>query len=335
MNSTLSSSEIAGVIERPAFPVRPKSPSLETLATRGAFWSVLFSGLNKLVALGAQVGLAWFLLPKDMGIAGIALAISGIVSVASGTIPAILLIQHKGSLEERAGEIFWFSLTTSSLATLVLVGLSPLAGHFFKDSRIVPIILILAVAIPLMALPSIYSAQLYRDLRFRVLAQVKFGEGLIRNAGAVILAALGFGAYSLVLPLPAASLYTAVNCRLLAGRIPIGRPHPLRWAALLAPVSWLIVLSLAEAGQMNGTIFVIGAVRDPAVTGFYTWGLMLSSQAIFLLAINLHGVLFPVLSKLNHLPLRQEETFRRACQILILIIAPVAALQIVLAHPVV
>jgi len=270
-----------------------------------------------------------------MGLAGLALAVTSIVSIASGTIPTILLIQHEGAFEENAGEIFWLSLAMNFTATLFLVAVSPLAGHLFKDPRVVPVILILAVAVPLMALPTIYASQLYRDLRFRALAQIKFGEGVIRNAGSVILAALGFGAYSLVLPQPAGSLYTAIRCRLLTGKIPIGRPHPHRWPALLAPALWLMALALVNALQMNGTIFVIGVMHNPTVTGFYTWGFMLSSQAIYLLGINLQGVFFPVLSKLNHDSNRQKEAFKRACKILILAIAPLCALQIVLARPVI
>jgi PST family polysaccharide transporter len=335
MSLMASRSEMARVIAQPSFTRIQNTVSIGTQAAHGAFWNILFSVLNKLVAFGGQIALAWFLLPDDMGLAGIALAVTSIVSIASGAIPTILLIQHEGAFEENAGEIFWLSLAMNFTATLFLVAVSPLAGHLFKDPRVVPVILILAVAVPLMALPTIYASQLYRDLRFRALAQIKFGEGVIRNAGSVILAALGFGAYALVLPQPAGSLYTAIRCRLLTGKIPIGRPHPHRWPALLAPALWLMALALVNALQMNGTIFVIGVMHNPTVTGFYTWGFMLSSQAIYLLGINLQGVFFPVLSKLNHDSNRQKEAFKRACKILILAIAPLCALQIVLARPVI
>ena len=335
MSPMVSESKMTGAIAPPSFAGNPDTVSISTQAAYGIFWNILFSVFTKLVAFGGQIALAWFLLPEDMGLAGIALAVVGIVSIASGTIPTILLIQHKGTFEENAGEIFWFSLAMNFTAALFLVAVSPVAGHLFRDPRVASILLILAVAVPLMALPTIYASQLYRNLRFRAVAQIKFGEGLIRNAGSVILAALGFGAYSLVLPQPVASLYTAIRCRRLSGKIPIGRPHPHRWPALLVPSLWLMALALVNGLQMNGAIFVIGVMHNSTVTGFYTWGFMLSSQAIYLLGINLQGVFFPVLSKLNHDSDRQKQAFKKACKILLLAIAPLCALQIVLARPVI
>ncbi len=333
MSPTISRQAAAGVVAPPSFMRIQNAASIGDQAARGAFWNILFSVLNKLVAFGGQIALAWFLLPEDMGLAGIALAVTSIVSIASGTIPTILLIQHEGSFEENAGEIFWFSLTANFAAALLLVSVSPWAGQLFNDSRMAPIILILAMTLPLMALPTIYASHLYKDLRFRALAQIRFGEGLIRSIGSVILAALGFGACSLVLPQPVGAVYTAVRCHRLAGEIPLGRPHPRRWPALLAPALWLVALAGVNALQANGIIFVIGVMHDPTAAGFYSWGFALSSQAIFLLGTNLQSVFFPVLSKLNHDSSRQIEAFRRACTVLILVIVPVCALQIVLARP--
>jgi O-antigen/teichoic acid export membrane protein len=319
----------------PSAPVLAETISVGTQAAHGAFWNIFFSILNKAVAFGCQLGLAWFLLPEDLGLAGIALSLASIVSIVSGTNLAMLLVQTKDDFEENAREIFWLALTLNGTAALLLVAFAPFAGHLFKEPRLVSLILILALAVPWMALPTIYSSYLYRELRFRALAQIQFGEGLIRNVGAVILAALGFGAYSLILPQPVGTLYGAASYRVLTGRIPIGRPHPYRWPALLSPIMWLMLLALVTALQTSGTIFLIGVMRNPTVTGFYAWGFALSSQAIFLLGHNLQGIFFPVLSKLGHDPDRQNKAFAKACKILALVIAPVCALQIVLAHPVI
>jgi O-antigen/teichoic acid export membrane protein len=101
------------------------------------------------------------------------------------------------------------------------------------------------------------------------------------------------------------------------------------------PVMWMMFLALATALQTNGALFVIGMRCNPAVVGFYSWGFALSSQAIFLLGINLQRVFFPVFSKLNHNSDRQSEAFFKACKILLMAIVPVCALQIVLARPVI
>src|ERR1700689_1047429 len=134
MSLAAAKPEMAGIAASSSFTRMQNTASMGAQAARGAFWNILFSALNKLVAFGGQIALAWFLLPQDMGLAGIALAVTSIVSIASGTIPTILLIQHEGSFEENAGEIFWFSLMMNFAATVLLVALSPLAGHLFKDA---------------------------------------------------------------------------------------------------------------------------------------------------------------------------------------------------------
>ena len=59
----------------------------------------------------------------------------------------------------------------------------------------------------------------------------------------------------------------------------------------------------------------------------------MSSQAIFLVATNLQGVLFPVLCKINADIERQYRAFAQACRLLMLVIVPVCVLQILLARP--
>jgi PST family polysaccharide transporter len=314
----------------------PKSTfSVGTQAVRGAVWTILFSMLNKAVALGGQIALAWFLLPADLGLVGLALSITSIAAFVTGGNLKNLLVQRETVSKEDASDVFWLSLALNSTAGFLLAVVAPLAGHLFKQPRVVPIILILAATLPFMALPTLYAAHLYRDLRFRAVAQIQFGEGLIRNVGAGILAAFGFGAYALVLPQSVSAVFSAAGSRLSTGRISIGAPRPRRWPALLAPATWLMILALVTALQTNGAIFVIGLIHDSTVIGIYSWGFILSSQAIFLLGMNLQGVLFPALSKLGHDPARQNQAFQKALLMLTLAMAPVCALQIVLARPVI
>src|SRR5712692_6224104 len=251
MNPAATVPPVAAGIARPA-------PAVGAQAARGAFWTILFSVLNKCVTLGSQIALAWFLLPEDMGV--VALNVT---------------------------------------ASLLLVALSPIGASLFKEPRVTSLTLVVAAAIPFMALPTIYVAALYRDLRFKSIAMIQFGEGALRSGAAVALAALGGGALSLVLPLVPGAIYSTVAFRWAAGRLPLSRPAPRTWPLLVAPALWLMLQTLFVAVQAHGTNFVIGITHNSTVAGFYFWGFSISSQAMFLLAANLQGVLFPVLSKVK------------------------------------
>jgi O-antigen/teichoic acid export membrane protein len=318
-----------------AAPAADATP-VGTQAARGALWTILFSALNKAVTLGAQTALAWFLLPEDFGLVALTLSITSFASLICGSNLKNLLIQRSAKFDEEAGQVFWLSLTLNVTAALLLMLFSPLAGLLFRQPGVVPLILVAALATPLQALPTIYAASLNRQLRFRQIAAIHFGTGLVQNGSAVLLAWWGFGAYALVLPLLFMALFLAVAFRLAAGRIALSRPQPRRWCAMFSPVSWLMLNALFVSAQIYGANFVIGLTHaSPAITGFYYWGFSVSSQAIFLLATNLQGVLFPILSKLNEDTARQLHALRKASQTLLAITAPVCALQILLAQPVI
>jgi O-antigen/teichoic acid export membrane protein len=305
-------------------------------AARGALWTIFFSALNKTVTLGAQTALAWFLLPEDFGLVALTLSIASFASLVCGSNLKNLLIQRSANFDQEASQVFWLSLTLNVIAAGLLLLLSPVAGSLLHQPRIVPLILVAALAAPLQALPTIYAASLNRQLRFRQIAAIHFGTGLVQNGSAVLLAWWGLGAYALVLPLLLMALFLAVAFRLAAGRIPLGRPQPRLWCSMFSPVSWLMLNALFASTQIYGANFVIGLTHaSPAITGFYYWGFSVSSQAIFLLATNLQGVLFPILSKLNEDTARQLHALRKACQMLLVLTAPVCVLQILLAQPVI
>jgi len=261
-----------------------------------------------------------------------------VTSISSALLGANLqriLIQRQENSPATAGQVFWLALGMNTAAALLLAAFAPLAGIIFHDARVTPLILIVAAAVPIMALNTIYSATLLRDLRFRAIAGIQFGEGLIRNGLAVALAAIGFASYSIVLPIVVSSVFSALACRTMAGKIPLESPKPRNWPPFLASASWLMLNALFTSIQNYGTNFVIGIMQNATVAGFFYWGSSLSSQAVFLLATNLQGVLFPVLTKLNHDAARQYEAFRKICQTLMFVIIPVCVLQMLLATDVI
>lgn len=300
---------------------------------QGAFWTLLFSALSKVIALGSQIALAWFLVPEQIGLVALALSVTSVIALMLGGNLRNVLVQAQENFETQAGQVFWLSLAMNVAAALLLALLAPLAGWLFGEPRVVPLILIVAASVPTLALSTVYSAALYRDLRFRALARVLFVEGLIRNGGAVALAALGFGASAIVLPFGVAALFSTIACRVLAGRIRLGRPEPRQWPALLTPAAWLMAIALVTAVQTYGTNFIIGLRHTSTVAGLYYWGFTFASQAIFLLAANLQSVFFSALSKLTTDTARQRAAFRQLCGTLIFALAPVCVLQAVLARP--
>ena len=301
----------------------------------GAFWTILFSMLNKVVAFGSQIALAWFLLPSDFGLVGMAFSVTSMAALISGMNLKAVLIQRQDRFDQDVGQVFWLSLAMGLAGTMLLALAAPVAGIMFKDHRVVPLILVVAASNFFGSIPTVYAAVLSRELQFRTIAIIQFIIGLANNLGAVGLAASHFGPYSLVIPAVGSSIIAIVAHRVAVGHIQICYPRPREWPELITPAGLIMLNSLLSALLSYGANFVIGLLHDSTVAGYYFWGFSIASQAVFLLATNLQGIFFPALTKLNLDPTRQYAAFRKACVILLLVTVPLCALQILLAEPVI
>jgi O-antigen/teichoic acid export membrane protein len=321
--------------EHPAVE-KPATPTLGEVSTRGVLWTVAATAGIKLISLFSQIALAWFLVPSDMGLLAFALSITSIAEFVTCGGLVQVMVQRNTPIERDSPQVFWLSLSMHVAASLVAIAMAPFAGRIFGDQRIVPLIVVAATAWPLGSLSAIYLIKLLRDLRFKTLAGLQMANALIRALGSVSLAALGFGAYSLVLPMYLCYITSLVIMRRVSGPLPLGKPRPSTWFALLAPALWLTAQSISNAIQSNGTSFVVGSIlQDPVVTGLYFWGFALSGQTIFLVVASLSSVLFPSLAKLNNEPERQYQGFQRALRLLNLVAVPLGLMQAIAAEPIV
>ena len=312
-----------------------RADGLGTTVTSGAAWTILFSGGGKVASFLSQIVIAWFLLPEEMGLAVMALSVSAITSFLSAGHIKSVLVQRQRKFEDLIGHGFWLALLIGVGFSAVYIIAAPLLGAVYDAPVVTRLVYILAAVPPLSSIAVIYSAVLEYELRFKKIAIIHFVVSLIVNGGMVTLAALGFGAYAIVLPRILGEIVSVVGHRIVVGRIPIHAPDWTVWGSLLLPAIWLGVKSLSEALMAHGSNFIIGVVHDSQVTGLYYWGYALSAQAIFLLARNLRGVFFPAFAKLNQDPKRQYQAFEKTSRILFAVIIPICMLQLLLAEPIV
>lgn len=317
--------------------VEPHSPprSVGGAAVSGALWTVALAALYKVVALGVQVVLAWLLVPSELGLANLALSSLGMLSIFLGGVLQKVLIQTQETFDKLAGPVFWLALTMNTAAGLSLALAAPTLAEIFHEPSLLPQILVVACAPPLSALWTVHCASLYLHLRFREVALMHLGEGVIQSTASVLLAWSGAGAYALSVPPLLSTCFSVVVCRVLAGRISLGRPDPKGWPSLLKPTLWLTLNSGFAALQSYGANLVLGWFQTPAAVGLYAWGFSLSAQVVVLLSRSLNNVFFPALSRLGNDEPRLQEAFRKTSQTILLVIVPVCVLQAVVAPSVI
>jgi len=302
---------------------------------RGVFWTLLFSILNKVVAMGAQVGIAWFLSPNDIGLVATATSVVGILSLLMGGQLQRVLIQRQRTFDEDAGQVFWLSVCMNVVVAGLIAISASMLSRAFGDPKLKQMLWIVAASIPIMAIPVAYGAKLLIHLRFGLMSVLACGEGAIRNLGGLLLAYIGFGPRSLVIPIFFSSIFAAAAQRKAAGRIGFGYPQPSRWKPLIAPAFWLMLNASLTSGIGYGTNLIIAANHPLEVAGLYYWGFSMSAQAVFLLVTNLQGVLFPAFARMSESVDRQRSAFEQTAAVLTLAVVPITCLQVLLAQPVV
>ena len=320
--------------EEIAFTENRLAPSLGEVSVRGAFWTVAATLATKVLAFLSEIAISWFLFPDQMGLVASAFSITSIAELLTCGGLVSVMVQRQSPIERESPDVFWLSLNLHLIATVVAIALAPVAGIIFGDSRVRPLIIVVALSWPISSLTVVYGIKLTRDLRFKTYAGIQTTTGIIAAIGPLAFAALGCGAYSLVLPIYFSSVATLILARRAAGPLPLRGANPRRWPALIFPTLWLTAQSLGTAIQGYGTTFIIGAeLKNPAIAGLYFWGFSLSGQAVFLLVTSLRGVLFPTLAKLNEEPQRQYAAFQRGLRLMMFAAVPVCLLQALTAMP--
>lgn len=322
---------VDGLIDHSAEPA--KAPLLGA-TTVGGFAVMLGQTLGtKAVNFVGQIALAWLLAPEHFGLIGLAYTMTAFASLVQQFGLREILVHRRSEYSQLSGAATWVSVGTAALGTLVLLALAPVAAVLYSEPRLTGLILVLALATPFWTISIVPETGLQIQFRFRLLAAIGFGTGATTMAMTVALAALGFGAYSFVLPrVIVGGLRLAVLWWAARPRVRL-RPEWEHWHSLIGGGTTVFVASVLLTLISQGDFMILGGLHSATATGIYYFAFGLSMQAVRVLSVNLSQVLLPVLSRLQHEPVRQREGFLRSTRLLAILAAPVCFLQAAIAEP--
>ncbi len=308
-------------------------PTLQRSTATGFLW-LLFQGLSGRVAsFFSQIVLAKLLMPEAFGMIGLAYTVSALVSaIVSFGIDDVLLTRSR-HLRLWVAPAFWSSLGLGFAGMAVMLAASPIAAAVYGAPGLVGLIAVMAINLPLGAASTVPVTKLRSELAFRYLSTYASVETLGIQLATIACAASGLGAYSFVLPLPAASILKAIIFWRKAPMVIRPGHRLLQYHHLVG--SGLMVLStrLMITLVNQGDYIVLGLLASQRVVGVYFFAFRLAAQPLQMLAGSFGSVLFPAFTQLGHDPARQMEAALRASRILAYAITPVCFLQAAAAAP--
>lgn len=310
-------------------------PNIGERAVSGGFVTIGAQGTKFFLNFVAAAVLARLLNPKDFGLVGMVLGVTGIVGVFRELGLSTATVQRDTITQQQVSNLFWINVVFSGMLALASASLAPLIGSFYHDPRVTGIMLALSMTFLLTGSTVQHQALLTRQMRFQALAVIDVTSIGLGFTIACFCAWLGFGYWALV----AQQLGTAGSSLVMTWWTSGWRPHtPKRKSGVRPLVSFGAHLSVADfLGQFsaNSDSILLGRFFGAEPLGLYTRASVLLARPIQQVVTPISAVLIPVLSRLKSDPERYRRSFMRAYDTLALFVFPFAACCLALAKPLV
>lgn len=167
-------------------------------AVAGVGWNGIGMILRQASQFVTTVVLARLLEPSDFGLIGMAAIVTGLVYSIREMGLSAAIIQRKEIEEIHLSSSFWANIAGGLILFGLCTAVAPLAAKFFKSSIVAPILIVSSTSLVISSLGVVHRACLLRNLKFKAIALADVGISLAYALLAILMAALGFGVWSLV-----------------------------------------------------------------------------------------------------------------------------------------
>jgi PST family polysaccharide transporter len=267
-------------------------------AVHGTAWRFMSYFGGKFLVFLSTLFLARLLAKDDFGIVAYALTALALLDVASdlGVAEAVVYYEKDNRKNSTA---FWISL----IIGLALFGLAwilaPLLVLYFRDERVLEISRVMALTFPFSALGSTHEAILRKNLAFERTTIPVFFRAMTKGLLSIILAIMGFGAWSLVWGQLGGTLISSILLWVLTPWRPALEFDFASARALLSYGMKDIGTNFLSMILLNLDYWLVGHYLGAEALGVYTLAYRLPELLILQLARIISQVNFPIYTKMR------------------------------------
>jgi len=309
--------------------------SYSTKAAAGIGWMFTSSASTQGVGLLANMILARLLIPSDFGAVALVMALISILQTFAEVGMAVALIQR-----EQVNKLLIdsaFSATaclTLSIVAILWASSSFIAG-FFEFPVLLGLLKIAAISYFFNGIFSLYRCLLLRDLRYKDISIVGFGNVILSSSVSIFLAYRGYGPYSIVWGSLLAGAGVLTAGLLLTKYIPHSLGSFREMRSLFSFGIWVSVGRIMGDAAGKVDAFVIGKVLDAATLGGY----YMAQKIVLLIPATFTGiidqVMFPIYSKFQKDKERVKEGYFKTLSLSATVLLPPICLIFTFADPLV
>jgi len=267
---------------------------------RGLAWVGLASVILGVFDVLSTVLVFIWLSPHDYGVAMLAGTLFAVLDLATDLGLSSALIQRDDHTDERVSTVFWINLLMSlGVAGVVVVG-APLLGRLQDEPLVGSILLVYGFKLIFHNVYFVPQALMKHELRFQELSAIRVAANGAEFVVKVAAAALGAGAWFLLIGRAAHTLVTAVG-------IQLRRPWwPRRVLRVRDSAAYLKFGLRTSASQFLFQIYtnidyqVVGYYFGAEANGFYHLATTLVLQPVRMVSMVVTEVAFPAFARLRH-----------------------------------
>lgn len=329
---------LAGAVD-PAVDPASGSRSLTGQTFHGLSWSFLGAIGQAVLQFAAIAVLSRLVTVEEFGTAAAATVVTGLAVMLSQLGVGAAIVQAKRLDRDDLASAFTLASALGLVLAGVLIALAPVIGPLVGLSADADYIQLLSLVLIFGAMSIVAQGVLQRQMRFRALALVDLSSYAFGYLGtAVVLAALGFGAASLVW----GQIVQAGVAAVLSYALVRHDVRPRRLSVMLRSGRRLFgfgsAYSLSQLGNWvatNGDNLVVTSTLGPASLGIYARAYQLLVQPAVLIGSVSDKVLFPAMSRIQDDHARLSRAYVTANAIIAMITVPASVLLFVLAPEIV
>jgi O-antigen/teichoic acid export membrane protein len=308
-------------------------PTVGQRAARGVLWNFTQVLSSKVLVALAQVALGWLLVKKDFGQIGLAFTVTTFINLLTAPGIDTVLVQRQKKICLWITPAAWMSLGLGLIGALVTLAAAPLAAAIYQTPQVAGLVAVLALAAPAAALAVTPRAMLEAQMRFRRIAAITLTGTLVSSTLSVLLAYLGWGAYSLVAPVVVAQILMT-SLYWWQVRPPIRfRPHLRVWRYMIGDTAYVFLTRLAITIVGQADYIVLGLFYAADVVGVYFFAFWFASQGLRLIGSSISSTLFSAFTKLQAEPERMVESALRSARVVGLVALPMCLWQALITAP--
>lgn len=276
-----------------------------TLSARtfsAARWTTASTVMRAVLQLGQITVLARFLSPQDYGLMAMVTVVLSYAALFSDMGLSTAFIQRSHVSHDERSSLYWLSVIVGAALMVLVMLISPLAAHFFKEPQLVALMMLAATNFLVTACGQQLRMDAEKNLNFRPVAMIEMAAALGGFVVAVVMASLQWGVYALV----AASMVTAWTNMVLAWLVLARGWRPslrLKWNE----VRWFVrfgggMLVNNVINHMNSTVDLLlgGRVLGAAQLGLYSVPRNLILQVQGMVNPIFTRVGFPLIASIQH-----------------------------------